>query len=183
MENSFQFEYELTYLAKYMPPEILNSEHIYIHDSYFPEAYGEHPHLRLRRSGNEYYITKKVKINPMDSSEQEETTIRLTKYQFNLLMSPNSLSIKKRWYKTVIDSYPADVDIFTDSLNGLVLIEFEFDSSKNKKKFIPPNCCLADVTQEEFIAGGMLAGKTLSELKLDLDKFGYQSLQYKGSSD
>jgi len=36
---------------------------------------------------------------------------------------------------------------------------------------------LADVTQEEFIAGGMLAGKTYNNISSELKRFNYRRLE------
>ena len=39
--------------------------------------------------------------------------------------------------------------------------------NEEKANFSPPDCCLADVTQEQFIAGGQLAGSTYAKIKSD----------------
>lgn len=70
----------------------------------------------------------------------------------------------------------AEVDVFGEQLAGLVLIEFEFADEAAKDAFRPPACALADVTQEDFIAGGRLAGKTYLYIAPDLARFGYQKL-------
>lgn len=68
------------------------------------------------------------------------------------------------------------MDVFTGELSGLVLIDFEFQSEEDKAAFTPPSCCLADVTQEDFIAGGQLAGKTYEDIRSDLARFNYSPL-------
>lgn len=37
-----------------------------------------------------------------------------------------------------------------------------------------PDFCLADVTQEKFTAGGILAGKKYSDIEAELEKYGYK---------
>ena len=39
-----------------------------------------------------------------------------------------------------------------------------------------PDFCLADVTEEIFIAGGMLGGKKYKDIEIDLKKFNYKKL-------
>ena len=39
-----------------------------------------------------------------------------------------------------------------------------------------PDFCLADVTQEVFIAGGMLCGKCYKDIEDDLARIGYKKL-------
>lgn len=65
------------------------------------------------------------------------------------------------------------MDVFQDDLEGLVVIDFEFSSLEEKDRFQMPDFCLVDVTQEDFIAGGMLCGKTYKEIEENLNKFNY----------
>lgn len=75
-----------------------------------------------------------------------------------------------------IDGRPAEVDVFRDLLAGLVLIDFEFDNEKEKQAFQIPDIALADVTQEEFVAGGALSGKSYSDILPNLQRFDYKKL-------
>ena len=59
---------------------------------------------------------------------------------------------------------------------GLVLIDFEFDSIDEKSNFRMPSMALADVTQEDFIAGGLLAGKKYSDIAPELNRFEYKRI-------
>ena len=47
------------------------------------------------------------------------------------------------------------------------------------EEFTLPDFCLAEVTQEEFIAGGMLSGKKYSDIEADLSRYDYVKLQQK----
>lgn len=40
----------------------------------------------------------------------------------------------------------------------------------------PPDFCLVDVTQETFLAGGMLCGKRYADIEAGLDRFGYRKI-------
>ena len=66
--------------------------------------------------------------------------------------------------------------MFQDGLEGLVLIEFEFRTEDAMRSFVMPEFCLADVTDEKFIAGGSLAGKTYQDIEENLNTFGYKKL-------
>ena len=59
---------------------------------------------------------------------------------------------------------------------GLVLVDVEFDSKGEKDVFVMPEFCLAEVTQESFIAGGMICGKSYDDIESKLSKFGYKKL-------
>ncbi|HMS92616.1 MAG TPA: hypothetical protein PKC05_03950 [Candidatus Saccharibacteria bacterium] len=174
--TSSEIELELTYLASRMPEEVLNVQPMPMVDIYIPEAGKDHPHLRLRQKGDKYEITKKEPIETGDASAQLETTIPLEKIEFDALSQASQAKVEKNRYYVVIEGSPAEVDVFEGKLKGLVLIDFEFDSEEDKSSFKPPITCLCDVTQEEFIAGGLLAGKSYADIRLDLERLNYKPI-------
>lgn len=169
-------EYELTYLAKYIPKEIGGIKPDRLVDYYLPETGVDHPNVRVRSRGGKYEITKKWPLDGFDSSEQAESTIELSEQEYDDLASSRKRVISKNRYKVEIQGHPAEVDIFTGELSGLVLIDFEFKSSHTKDAFSPPNCCLKDVSQQEFLAGGFLAGKSYRDIEKKLYELGYKKL-------
>lgn len=175
MSNTTVIEYELTFLAREIPPEIRNSLPNRLVDVYIPEN-ATHPHIRLRRKGNTYEITKKVPLAADDLSEHSEQTIPLEQAEFESLTSGHGRLIEKDRYNVVIEGHPAEVDVFSGKLEGLVLIDFEFSLAADKQAFTPPACCLAEVTQEEFLAGGILSGKSYADIEANLTRFAYQPL-------
>lgn len=76
----------------------------------------------------------------------------------------------------VVDGKMAEIDVFVDKLKGLVLIDFEFDTADEKATFNTPKVALADVTQEDFIAGGLLAGKAYDDIVSELERFNYKKI-------
>ena len=170
-----EIELELTFLAKFWPKELDGVEPVLMKDIYVPDT-ARHPYLRLRQKGDKYEITKKRPVSDSDISTQTEQTIPLQKTEFDALSSASQKAVSKKRYHVQLAGREAEVDVFTDKLAGLVLIDFEFKTQAEKTAFKPPDCCLADVTQEEFIAGGLLAGKSFTDIKDDLAKFDYQPL-------
>lgn len=171
-----EIEYELTYLAKKMPTEIKGVTPNRVIDYYVPETGDTHPHLRIRSRGDTFEITKKQPIEGKDSSAQSEHTIMLSREEYKDISSNRKRCVIKDRYKVVIDGHPAEVDVFCGELQGLVLIDFEFSSREAQLAFVMPSVCLADVTQEEFIAGGILAGKRYIDLEPQLSKYNYKKL-------
>lgn len=57
-----------------------------------------------------------------------------------------------------------------------MLIDFEFENENKKDLFLVPDFCLADVTQENFIAGGRLCDKSYKEIKEELGKLNYKKI-------
>lgn len=170
-----ELELELTFLAKELPKEIKTIQPIHIVDIYIPDT-PNHSHLRLRQKGNSYEITKKTPVTKGDASQQVEQTIPLTKEEFATLADCSKKRVVKNRYKVNIDNRMAEVDVFVKNLAGLVLIDFEFDSIDEKSNFRMPSMALADVTQEDFIAGGLLAGKKYSDIAPELDRFEYKRI-------
>jgi len=146
-------------------------------DTYFPEDQSIHAHLRVRAKDNRYEITKKVSVVKGDASAHVESTIPLDTDEFSALSAASSRKVRKDRFKTMIDGHQAEVDIFRGLLTGLVLIDFEFESYEDKASFEPPASCLVDVTQEEFLAGGVLSGRTYKDIEPELTRLGYQKLQ------
>ena len=171
-------ELERTYLAKELPKEIDGADYVEIVDIYIPEG-DALANLRLRKKGNKYYITKKTVV-ANDASKQVEQTIELSLREYEALSSCSKKRVEKRRYFAKIDGHDAEVDVFYGDLAGLVLVEFEFADAKEKDEFVMPESMLADVTPEEFIAGGMLAGKKYEEIEGELERFGYRRINVDG---
>lgn len=169
-------EIELTYLAKELPEGVKNSLAREIIDIYMPTG-AEHPVLRIRKNGDKYEITKKEPINGNDSSYQLETTIPLTKDEFEefygALKGKRTRKIRY-YYEDGGTKY--EVDVFMDGMSGLVLVDVEFDSLDAKAKFVQPAWCLADVTQDKVFAGGMLCGKIYADIEPYLEKLSYKKI-------
>ena len=170
-----ELELELTFLAKALPEGIEKVTPTRIVDIYIPDT-PEHSHLRLRQKGEKYEITKKMPIAEGDASEQIEQTIPLTKEEFVALSSCSKKRVAKDRYKMLVDGKMAEIDVFVDDLKGLVLMDFEFDTVDKKSAFEMPSVALADVTQEDFIAGGLLAGKTYDDIAPELERFNYEKI-------
>jgi len=58
----------------------------------------------------------------------------------------------------------------------LVVVDFEFNTLDERDSFTMPDFCLADVTQDLFIAGGMLCGKKYADIEEELKKYNYEKI-------
>lgn len=168
-------EIEKTYLAKYIPEEVWQVTPNEMIDVYIPVS-AKHPKLRIRKNGDKYEITKKVKVDDNDASECEESTIKLTKGEFEVLSQLPCKKVIKNRYACLINGVGYEFDVHQGDLAGLVVVDIEFTSTEQKDSFVPPDFCLMDVTQDEFIAGGLLAGKKFFEIEAELAKRGYQAI-------
>lgn len=172
---SVQIELERTFLAKYMPAQIDGAHSEIIIDTYIP-GNADHAKLRLRRKGGLYEMTKKEPVSGDDSSQQTEHTVPLSPEEYKVLSTVSDKTASKRRYYCTFFGNNAEVDVYQGSLEGLVLIDFEFESAQAMQAFQPPEVCLAEVTQDALAAGGKLAGKSYSDVDYELGQYGYQPL-------
>ncbi len=169
-------ELELTYLAHKLPEGIDRVTPTRLVDIYIPEDPKAHSRLRIRQKGSQYTMTKKILLNEGDASRQQEFDIPLNQKEFEALSKTSNKRVVKDRYNILINGSPAEVDIFREGLEGLVVIDFEFKTEEEQISFQAPEDCLADVTQENFIAGGNLAGKTYVDIEKMLKRFNYKKL-------
>jgi CYTH domain-containing protein len=168
-------EIELTYLAKELPAGLEDSPRKDLLDIYIPSS-ANHPVLRIRKLGQKCEITKKQPIDESDSSRQLETTIPLTEEEFGELSQLKGKRVHKTRYYYRENDVDYEIDVFRDDLAGLVLVDVEFASLEEKCSFVPPPWCLKEITQETFIAGGMICGKRYVDIEKDLDRFSYKKM-------
>lgn len=169
-------ELEKTYLAKFLPDNLEDCKQTELMDVYIPML-SCHPKLRLRKRGDSLEITKKTLVDKKDASQQNEQTIDLTKDEFEELLKVGGKKVRKIRHYFKYKEREVEIDVFKDDLSGLVLVDAEFDSIEKKNKFQIPDFCLVEVTQEDFLAGGMLCGKTYQDIEENLIKFGYRKLE------
>jgi len=167
-------ERERTYLIKKVPSslgECLSKE---MYDLYIP-ANERHPHTRIRQNGDAFEFTKKRPIDN-DASKQIESTVYLTADEFESLKSSDAKPVSKKRYFYSEHGHSYEIDVFAGELEGLILVDVEFEDDESQENFMMPDWCLVEVTHEEFIAGGMLSGKTYADISAQLDSFGYKSI-------
>ncbi len=167
-------ELERTFLVKNIPSGLHNCKFKEIIDVYIPKEL-KHPSIRLRKDGDKYEITKKEPMKD-DPSEMIEQTIVLREHEFLELMKLEGKKAHKLRHYFDHNGRTAEVDVFQGALKGLILVDFEFENIELKNNFIMPDFCLAEVTQERFIAGGMICGKAYSDIEEDLKKYNYSKL-------
>lgn len=172
---SVELEREKTYLVSKLPADLSLNNSALLRDIYIPEGVG-HARLRLRQKGDSYEMTKKIPVIDGDSSRQTEHTIPLTREEFEALATSSQKSLQKRRYFTKINGYDAEVDIYEDKLAGLVVVDFEFATEEDFLAFVRPVEMLADVTQDEVVGGGFLAGKSYEDIEARLRAYGYERI-------
>jgi CYTH domain-containing protein len=62
----------------------------------------------------------------------------------------------------------ASIDVFEESLEGLILMEVELGDPARLEEFTPPSWVGPDVTRNERFTGGELAGLSFQDLAADI---------------
>jgi len=163
-------ELEKTYLIKSLPENLEDYPHKELIDYYLPVD-ADHPKLRLRKRGDILEITKKTLLQEWDCSQQKEETIILSLEEYQALGQLPSKKIHKVRYYVPYKEYTVEFDVFQWDLKWLILADIEFPDQQSQQQFTMPDFCLAEITQEEWIAWGMLCGKSYQEISLILNKF------------
>lgn len=168
-------EFELTYLPKSLPKDLLTFPKKEMLDIYIPST-SEHPTLRIRRQGERLEITKKEPVKGNDSSHMLETTIPLRPDEFAELSTLKGKRVGKTRYYYTENNIGYEIDVFNGDLTGLVVVDVEFRSNEEKARFKAPEWLGPEVTQEKFIAGGMLCGKSYKDIEADLARYSYKKI-------
>ena len=136
---------------------VINETGVKMKDVYIPNG-DAHKDLRLRQKGNEYMITRKRPVVDGDLTTMLETTIALSKNEFDALSFGIESDVEKERFLVDISEWRGELDVFTGRHEGLVIIEFEFQNEADLKDFEKNESLgLIDVTNVEWIAGGRLA--------------------------
>jgi CYTH domain-containing protein len=155
-------ESELSFLVKETPNlESLGRSEI---EQYYLSE-GSEP-LRIRRIGKRFELTKKLDVAKNDFSRKDEINIPLAEEEFTRLrgLSLRSL-VKTRYYFPLPEGLVGEIDAFHGPLEGLIVVEVEFNNESARAAFVPPPWFGRDVSQEEWSANHYLAGKSYQEIK------------------
>lgn len=169
-------ELERTFLVKFIPCDLSTLQKKQMLDIYLPST-GAHPTLRIRKQGDRLEITKKEPVSGNDSSRMLEQTIPLRPEEYaEMERGLAGKRVQKTRYYYPHEGKTVELDVFEGDLAGLVLADVEFELEDEKGVYQMPDFCLADVTQEKFLAGGMLCGKKYADIEKDLQRFNYQKI-------
>lgn len=155
---------------EYLKTCIVPDSKVTMNDVYIPNGEA-HKDLRLRQKGDSYMITRKRPVKDGDLTVMLETTIDLSKYEFDALSEGIKSNVEKERYKVNVSEWRGELDVFTGRHAGLVVVEFEFQNKADIADFeknIKLN--LIDITNIEWLAGGRLAEIDAKTLKHKLSQ-------------
>lgn len=110
--------------------------------------------VRVRQKGNRFFQT----IKKSGLKIREEIEFELSKSQFDQMWEYASKQvISKTRYYIPYHSYTIELDIFEDSLQGLVVAEVEFKSEQESNLFKPPVWFGKEITEDQRYQNNRLA--------------------------
>jgi CYTH domain-containing protein len=144
-------EIERKFLVK-ETPDLKNIESEYIIQSYISYE----PEIRVRKKSNKYYITKKSSGSLIRNEEETE----INEIAYNILSSliKNKLE-KKRYIIKLPNKLNAELDIYQDKLEGLKVVEVEFNNIDEADNFIIPDWFGEEITDNLAFKNQNLAKK------------------------
>jgi CYTH domain-containing protein len=120
------------------------------------------PVVRIRKSNDRYILTYKAETlkSHCDTVRMcHEFEVELTKEAYLHLKEKidGELIKKTRYLIPLLDGHTAELDIFHDSLEGLSIVEVEFDSERDALAFVPPDWFGEDVSGDKRYTNKWLA--------------------------
>lgn len=146
-------EIERKFKVKQIPNNLLQYPHQRIEQAYLCTQ----PVVRVRRRGEEYWLTCKGK----GLLVREEFELPLTEEAYrHLLAKADGLVIEKDRYCIPLGEYIVELDVFDGLLAPLVIAEVEFPSEEAALDFCPPEWFGEDVTMDPSYANANLSKRT-----------------------
>lgn len=151
--------------VEHLKSHIVPGSKVIMNDVYVPNG-NAHKDLRLRQKDDKYMLTRKRPIKDDDLTTMLETTIELSKYEFDALSNGIESNVEKERYIINISKWTGELDIFTGRHAGLIVVEFEFKNEAELADFEKNmHLNLVDITNIEWLAGGRLAEINAETLK------------------
>ena len=133
-------EIERKYLFDSLPEGSENCFHTVIEQGYLCVE----PVVRVRRDGDEYYLT--YKSGGLMSRDEYNLPLTAKSYARLITKAEGRIITKTRWRIPLEGGLTAEADIFGGELAGLKMVEVEFDDEESAKSFVPPAWFGKDVT-------------------------------------
>lgn len=137
-------EIERKYLVAFLPYDLEKYPHVEMEQGYLNTS----PTLRIRKAGDQYYLTVKQHL-PNEGAivnREEEFKMPESSYQHLLPKCDGTIVTKTRYRIPLENGLVAELDIFKGHHKGLQLVEVEFPSIEMANSFTPPSWFGDDVS-------------------------------------
>ena len=143
-------EIERKFLIRALPEDLSAYPHAEVEQAYLSVD----PVVRVRKDGDEYYLTYKGS----GMMAREEYNLPLTENAYrHLLEKKDGKVIRKTRYRIPLPPYTVELDVFHEAMDGLVLAEIEFPTVEEALAFEMPDWFLKDVTNDRRYHNSVMA--------------------------
>lgn len=131
--------------------------------------------LRLRQQIDNdgpgvFKLTQKVPAPGHGAQQGMVTSMHLSEKEFRILAQLPAKQLKKTRYSVP----PFGIDVFEDTLEGLILAEAEFESASDAESLIVPRFIAHEVSADLRFTGGQLAHASRQDLRAWLLEYGIE---------
>ena len=152
-------EIERKFLVKYVPIHREKLTILEIEQNYL----SINPEKRIRKIGDKYFLTEKGNGNLV----RAEKEVSITEKEFSKLISLCKFdSIKKSRYLIPLgEELTAEMDVYHGQLEGLVVVEVEFENIDDAFNFVPKDWFGREVTSNKSFKNKNLIGIKYKDLQ------------------
>lgn len=122
------------------------------------------PEIRVRKANDKYILTKKVGAGMV--REELEFEIENNLYTFLINNSEDKTIKKTRYFIPLSAKTTAEIDIYHDNLDGLKIVEVEFENEEEAMNFEVPKWFGKEVTNDEFYKNANLIQRANNTKKI-----------------
>jgi CYTH domain-containing protein len=115
-----------------------------------------------------FKLTQKIPLPGIGAQQGFLTTMYLNEEEFRILAELPAKKLKKTRYSIP----PFGIDLFEDSLAGLILAEAEFESVAEAESLVLPPFILHEVSGDVRFTGGQLAHASRKDVQDWLSEYG-----------
>jgi len=152
-------EIERKFLVKELPDNLDSFPSDEIRQGYLPDP-AENVEERVRQKGDKYFHT----IKSGSGLEREEQEEEISQEQFEQLWNLASEGeVAKKRFKIEHEGAELELDVYSESLDGLVVVEVEFADLELAKSFEAPDWFGDEVTGQVVYSNRALAAEGLPE--------------------
>jgi adenylate cyclase len=168
-----ELELELAWLVKFLPENLTKLKSIEIKQGYIESSDPKVKDVRIReKEGKFTYTTKTFIKNSQETGYNKESTRQLSKEEFSKLWGKANKKVRKlRYFYPMSENLTAEVDVYQDNLDGLVVVEVEFPSVSAYKAFEVPDWFGKEVTDSKGVYPPVIADMTIEEVKKINEKY------------
>ncbi len=164
--NKNTLELELAWLIKSLPKDYLKFKNTNIRQAYIESLDSKIKDIRIREKDGEFTYTVKYFVkSSKETGYTREENKKISKEEFSSLWNKTKKKIKKiRYFYPLSNGLTAEIDIYKDNLEGLIVVEVEFLSISAYQEFKVPDWFGKEVTDSKGIYPPVIADMSIEEV-------------------